>query len=67
MQTTAGEPSLKSPVPVERKTQIDARSFKPGCVQDTYTTEWYHDVMTLLVKTNLCFNISTMSVKTVSI
>ena len=35
----------KSPVPVERKTQIDARSFKPGCMQDTYTTEWYHDVI----------------------
>ncbi|MED5270806.1 MAG: carboxylesterase family protein, partial [Pseudomonadota bacterium] len=35
----------KSPVPVERKTQIDARSFKPACMQDTYTTEWYHDVI----------------------
>ncbi len=35
----------KSPVPVERKNQIDARSFKPGCMQDTYTTDWYHDVI----------------------
>ena len=31
----------KSPVPVERKTQIDARSFKPGCMQDTYTCLLY--------------------------
>ena len=27
----------KSPIPIESKSQIDARSFKPACMQDTYT------------------------------
>ena len=35
----------KSPVPIELKSQIDARSFKPACMQDTYSTDWYHDVI----------------------
>ena len=35
----------KSPVPIELKSQIDARSFKPACMQDTYITDWYHDVI----------------------
>ena len=33
-----GELRWKSPQPVEEKSQIDARSFKPGCMQDTYIT-----------------------------
>ena len=40
-----GELRWKSPQPVEEKSQIDARSFKPGCMQDTYITDWYHDVI----------------------
>ena len=40
-----GELRWKSPQPVEEKSQIDARSFKPACMQDTYTTDWYHDVI----------------------
>ena len=40
-----GKLRWKSPQPVEEKSQIDARSFKPACMQDTYTTDWYHDVI----------------------
>ena len=40
-----GKLRWKSPLPIEAKSQIDARSFKPACMQDTYTTDWYHDVI----------------------
>ena len=40
-----GKLRWKSPDPVGVSTQIDARSYKPACMQDTYTTEWYHDVI----------------------
>lgn len=40
-----GKLRWKSPQPVEEKSQIDARSFKPACMQDTYITDWYHDVI----------------------
>ena len=40
-----GELRWKSPVPIEPPKAIDARSFKSACMQDTYNTEWYHDVI----------------------
>jgi len=40
-----GKLRWKSPLPIQAKSQIDARSFKPACMQDTYTTDWYHDVI----------------------
>ena len=44
-EAPVGNLRWKSPVPIELKSQIDARSFKPACMQDTYTTDWYHDVI----------------------
>lgn len=35
----------KSPLPPERLQAIDARSFKSACMQDTYNTEWYYEVI----------------------
>ena len=40
-----GELRWKSPVSIEPPKAIDARIFKPACMQDTYSTEWYHDVI----------------------
>ena len=40
-----GELRWKSPIPVKQSQVVDARTFKPACMQDTYTTEWYHDVI----------------------
>ena len=40
-----GELRWQSPIPVKQSQVVDARTFKPACMQDTYTTEWYHDVI----------------------
>ena len=40
-----GELRWQSPIPAKQSQVIDARTFKPACMQDTYTTEWYHDVI----------------------
>ena len=40
-----GELRWQSPIPAKQSQVVDARTFKPACMQDTYTTEWYHDVI----------------------
>ena len=40
-----GELRWQSPIPAKQSQMVDARTFKPACMQDTYTTEWYHDVI----------------------
>ena len=40
-----GELRWQSPIPAKKSQVVDARTFKPACMQDTYTTEWYHDVI----------------------
>ena len=40
-----GELRWQSPIPIKQSQVVDARTFKPACMQDTYTTEWYHDVI----------------------
>ena len=40
-----GELRWQSPIPAKQSQVVDARTFKPACMQDTYTTEWYHDCL----------------------
>ena len=35
----------KSPIPAKKNLKIDARQFKPACMQDRYNTDWYHNVI----------------------
>ncbi len=35
----------KSPIPAKKNLKIDARQFKPACMQDKYNTDWYHNVI----------------------
>ena len=35
----------KSPIPAKKNLKIDARQFKPACMQDRNNTDWYHNVI----------------------
>ena len=40
-----GDLRWKSPLPIESSQSIDARFFKPACMQDRYNVDWYHEVI----------------------